>query len=79
MSTTIEMINFKTNLIPDPTYCFSNRITHELGALLKYVLLKKIGECQNPDGDYQVFVEPATIRKILQAYMQEHNLSSRVA
>jgi len=46
---------------------------------IKYVLLKKIGECQNPDGDYQVFVEPDTIRKILQVYKELHSRSSQVA
>ncbi|SDB11813.1 2-deoxy-scyllo-inosose synthase [Eubacterium oxidoreducens] len=32
---------------------------------VKYVLLKKIGECLNPDGDFQVKVDEATVKKIL--------------
>lgn len=35
---------------------------------VKYVLLKKIGECLNPDGDWQVSVDPETVRKVLTAY-----------
>jgi len=34
----------------------------------KFVLLKKAGECLNPDGDFQVFVEPAVIRSVLTEY-----------
>lgn len=36
---------------------------------VKYVLLKKIGECLNPDGDFQVCVDEALVRRIL----HEHN------
>ncbi|MCD7981238.1 MAG: iron-containing alcohol dehydrogenase [Clostridiales bacterium] len=36
---------------------------------VKYVLLKKIGECLNPDGDFQVCVDEALVRKAL----AEHN------
>lgn len=36
---------------------------------VKYVILKKIGECLNPDGDFQVCVDEALVRKIL----HEHN------
>jgi hypothetical protein len=32
---------------------------------VKYVLLKKIGACLDPDGDFQVFVEPDIVRKTL--------------
>ena len=34
----------------------------------KYVLLKQIGECLNPDGDHQVFVDSAIVRSVLDAY-----------
>ncbi len=34
----------------------------------KFVLLKKIGECMNPDGDHQVFVEPGVVRDVLEQY-----------
>jgi 3-dehydroquinate synthetase len=34
----------------------------------KFVLLKKAGECLNPDGDFQVFVEPAVVRSVLAEY-----------
>jgi 3-dehydroquinate synthetase len=34
----------------------------------KFVLLKRIGECMNPDGDYQVFVEPRVVREVLEQY-----------
>ena len=35
---------------------------------IKYILLKDIGECQNPDGDFQVYVEPEVVRKVLNDY-----------
>ena len=38
----------------------------------KYVLLKKIGECLNPDGDFQVFVEPEVVKKVLHDYKQKN-------
>ncbi|WP_158408452.1 2-deoxy-scyllo-inosose synthase [Desulfosporosinus fructosivorans] len=34
MTKEIKMIDFKTHLIPDPTFYFGNRITHELGSLI---------------------------------------------
>jgi 3-dehydroquinate synthetase len=34
----------------------------------KFVLLKRIGECMNPDGDYQVFVDPQVVREVLEEY-----------
>lgn len=36
----------------------------------KYVLLKQIGECLNPDGDFQVFVDTSIVRSVLEAYKQ---------
>jgi 3-dehydroquinate synthase len=36
----------------------------------KYVLLKQIGECLNPDGDFQVFVDTSIVRSVLTAYRQ---------
>ncbi|MCC8081785.1 MAG: iron-containing alcohol dehydrogenase [Clostridiales bacterium] len=36
---------------------------------VKYVILKKIGECLNPDGDFQVCVDEGLVRKAL----AEHN------
>ena len=36
----------------------------------KYVLLRQIGECLNPDGDYQVFVDPSIVRSVLIAYKE---------
>ncbi len=38
---------------------------------VKYVLLKRIGECLNPDGDWQVYVEPDTVRKVLSDYKKK--------
>lgn len=35
---------------------------------IKYVILNTIGECLNPDGDWQVYVEPNTVREILSTY-----------
>ena len=37
---------------------------------IKYVVLKRIGECLNPDGDWQVCVEARSVRKVLQAYKE---------
>jgi 3-dehydroquinate synthetase len=34
----------------------------------KFVLLKEIGQCMNPDGDYQVFVDPQVVREVLENY-----------
>lgn len=39
---------------------------------IKYVVLDKIGECLNPDGDWQVCVEAGSVRKILQAYKERN-------
>jgi 3-dehydroquinate synthetase len=36
----------------------------------KFVLLKRIGECLNPDGDYQVSVDPAVVRSVLTKYKE---------
>lgn len=36
----------------------------------KYVLLKRNGECLNPDGDYQVFVDEPIVRSVLAAYKE---------
>jgi len=36
----------------------------------KYVLLKTVGECLNPDGDYQVFVDSSIVNSVLVAYKQ---------
>lgn len=38
---------------------------------VKYVLLKCIGECLNPDGDWQVYVEPETVANVLSAYKKK--------
>ncbi|MBP2654790.1 MAG: hypothetical protein H6Q73_2359 [Firmicutes bacterium] len=46
---------------------------------VKYVLLKELGECLNPDGDYQVFVEPEIVRKVLTEYKNKHAYSSKIA
>jgi 3-dehydroquinate synthetase len=35
---------------------------------IKYVLLRDIGECQNPDGDFQVYVDPEIVKKVLTDY-----------
>jgi 3-dehydroquinate synthase len=35
---------------------------------IKYVLLKDIGACQNPDGDFQVYVDPEIVKKLLTDY-----------
>lgn len=37
----------------------------------KFVLLKKTGECLNPDGDFQVFVAPQVVRNLLNDYKQQ--------
>jgi 3-dehydroquinate synthetase len=34
----------------------------------KFVLLKSVGECLNPDGDFQVFVDPGVVRSVLTDY-----------
>ncbi len=39
---------------------------------IKYVLLEKIGKCLNPDGDWQVCVDPGMVRKVLTAYKEQH-------
>ena len=38
---------------------------------VKYVVLKKIGECLNPDGDWQVSVDPGQVRNILARYKEK--------
>ena len=38
---------------------------------IKYVLLKDIGECLNPDGDYQIYVDPKIVRKVLTDYKKQ--------
>jgi 3-dehydroquinate synthetase/DNA-binding IclR family transcriptional regulator len=38
---------------------------------VKYVLLERLGECLNPDGDWQVSVDPETVRKVLTAYKKK--------
>lgn len=44
---------------------------------VKYVLLEKIGECLNPDGDWQVCVDPDMVRKVLTAYKERRSSHSR--
>ncbi|MBP1626867.1 MAG: hypothetical protein H6Q00_1342 [Holophagaceae bacterium] len=39
---------------------------------VKYVMLEKLGKCLNPDGDWQVAVDPETVRKVLTAYKKKH-------
>nr|WP_320132379.1 IclR family transcriptional regulator C-terminal domain-containing protein [uncultured Holophaga sp.] len=39
---------------------------------VKYVMLEKLGKCLNPDGDWQVSVDPETVRRILTAYKKKH-------
>lgn len=34
----------------------------------KFVLLQEVGTCLNPDGDYQVSVQPEVVKSVLQAY-----------
>jgi 3-dehydroquinate synthetase len=43
---------------------------------IKYVLLKKIGECLNPDGDWQVCVDPDTVKNILYMYKEKFESAS---
>ena len=38
---------------------------------IKYVLLKDIGACQNPDGDFQVYVDPEIVKKVLTDYKEK--------
>lgn len=38
---------------------------------VKYVLLKEMGECCNPDGDYQVSVESDIVKQVLSRYMEQ--------
>lgn len=44
---------------------------------VKYVLLKRIGECLNPDCDWQVYVDPDTVRKILLVYKKNSRSASQ--
>ncbi len=44
---------------------------------VKYVLLKEIGTCLNPDGDYQIFVEPDLVRKVLVDYIKKNPAQNR--
>ena len=37
---------------------------------VKYVILERIGKCLNPDGDFQVCVDPALVRKVLTLHNQ---------
>ncbi|MFD1954360.1 hypothetical protein ACFSL6_09355 [Paenibacillus thailandensis] len=39
---------------------------------IKYILLEEIGACSNPDGDYQVFVDPETVEQVLGEYMTKN-------
>lgn len=43
---------------------------------IKYVMLNKIGECLNPDGDWQVCIDPDTVRNVLKSYMNQ-NISNK--
>ncbi|MBW4595528.1 MAG: hypothetical protein KME46_22135 [Brasilonema angustatum HA4187-MV1] len=40
------------------------------GRELRYVLLEKIGQCYNPEGDYLVTVEPKLVKKVLENFIQ---------
>jgi len=42
----------------------------------KFVLLKNTGECLNPDGDFQVFVDPDVVRGVLTEY--KDNIQPRI-
>lgn len=47
---------------------------------VKYVVLKGIGECLNPDGDFQICVDPHLVRRLLHEHnhkVDEH-LSNRI-
>lgn len=39
---------------------------------IKYVVLNKIGECLNPDGDWQVCIDAQLVRKVLQDYKERN-------
>ncbi len=39
----------------------------------KLVLLERIGQCANPDGDYQIFVDPHLVRQVLLEYKAKFN------
>lgn len=46
---------------------------------VKYVLLGRIGECLNPDGDWQVYVEPKTVKSVLYAYRERFSTGQPLA
>ena len=46
---------------------------------VKYVLLKTIGQCLNPDGDWQVYVDPKTVTAILKAYKGNPGIAFEIA
>lgn len=43
---------------------------------IKYVLLKDIGECLNPDGDFQVYVKPEIVKQVLLAYKKASDINA---
>lgn len=39
---------------------------------LRFVLLEKIGQCYNPEGDWLATVDPELVRRIVESFIQKH-------
>ena len=42
------------------------------GQDLRFVLLGKIGQCHNPEGDFLVTVDPELVRRIVESFIEKH-------
>ncbi len=42
------------------------------GRDLRFVLLEKIGQCYNPEGDFLVTVDPELVRRIVESFIQKY-------
>jgi 3-dehydroquinate synthase len=42
------------------------------GRDLRFVLLEKIGQCHNPEGDFLITVNPELVRRIVDSFIQKH-------
>lgn len=43
------------------------------GAQLRFVLLEKIGQCYNPEGDFLVTVDPELVKKVVENFIQRQS------
>ncbi len=70
-----EKLGFN-NLLPD--YITAEKLMNAMiadnkktGADLRFVLLEKIGQCYNPEGDYLVTVEQELVQQVIEKFLQQ--------